>query len=85
MIDRFRLWAKGGDGGNGCTSFRRSQHDRHGKPDGGFYKLFSCDQRVLNVILQRYYAFYSTFYECVLFILFKMFVTITNTYSFLLK
>ncbi|CAA0809760.1 Probable GTP-binding protein OBGM- mitochondrial [Striga hermonthica] len=35
MIDRFRLWAKGGDGGNGCTSFRRSRHVRRGKPDGG--------------------------------------------------
>ncbi|PIN08079.1 putative GTP-binding protein (ODN superfamily) [Handroanthus impetiginosus] len=35
MIDRFRLWAKGGDGGNGCSSFRRSRHDRRGKPDGG--------------------------------------------------
>ncbi|XP_073151188.1 probable GTP-binding protein OBGM, mitochondrial isoform X2 [Henckelia pumila] len=35
MIDRFRLWAKGGEGGNGCTSFRRSRQDRHGKPDGG--------------------------------------------------
>lgn len=35
MIDSFRLWAKGGEGGNGCTSFRRSRHDRRGKPDGG--------------------------------------------------
>ncbi|XP_010253176.1 PREDICTED: probable GTP-binding protein OBGM, mitochondrial isoform X2 [Nelumbo nucifera] len=35
MIDRFRLWAKGGTGGNGCYSFHRSRHDRHGKPDGG--------------------------------------------------
>ncbi|OVA05913.1 GTP binding domain [Macleaya cordata] len=35
MIDRFRLWAKGGDGGNGCCSFRRSRHERRGKPDGG--------------------------------------------------
>ncbi|PSR86710.1 GTP-binding protein OBGM precursor [Actinidia chinensis var. chinensis] len=35
MIDRFRLWAKAGDGGNGCSSFRRSRHDRHGRPDGG--------------------------------------------------
>ncbi|KAL0383290.1 UNVERIFIED_CONTAM: putative GTP-binding protein OBGM, mitochondrial [Sesamum calycinum] len=33
MIDRFRLWAKGGDGGNGCSSFRRSRHDRRGRPD----------------------------------------------------
>ncbi|CAI9117136.1 OLC1v1018478C1 [Oldenlandia corymbosa var. corymbosa] len=35
MIDRFKLWAKGGDGGNGCTSFRRSRHDHRGIPDGG--------------------------------------------------
>lgn len=35
MVDRFRLWAKGGDGGNGCWSFRRSRHDRRGSPDGG--------------------------------------------------
>lgn len=35
MRDRFRLWAKGGEGGNGCCSFRRSRTDRHGKPDGG--------------------------------------------------
>ncbi|KAL6519608.1 hypothetical protein OROMI_032884 [Orobanche minor] len=35
MIDRFRLRAKGGDGGNGCSSFRRSRHDRRGRPDGG--------------------------------------------------
>lgn len=34
MIDRFRIWAKGGDGGNGCTSIRRSRHDRRGRPDG---------------------------------------------------
>ncbi|KAF3454709.1 hypothetical protein FNV43_RR05157 [Rhamnella rubrinervis] len=35
MIDRFKLYAKGGDGGNGCSSFRRSRHDRRGIPDGG--------------------------------------------------
>ncbi|KVI11454.1 GTP1/OBG domain-containing protein [Cynara cardunculus var. scolymus] len=35
MIDRHRLWAKGGDGGNGCFSFHRSRHDRRGRPDGG--------------------------------------------------
>lgn len=35
MIDQFRLWAKGGDGGNGCCSFRRSRHDHRGRPDGG--------------------------------------------------
>lgn len=34
MIDRFRIWAKGGDGGNGCTSIRRSRQDRRGRPDG---------------------------------------------------
>ncbi|OAY45784.1 probable GTP-binding protein OBGM, mitochondrial isoform X1 [Manihot esculenta] len=35
MRDRFTLHAKGGDGGNGCSSFRRSRHDRCGRPDGG--------------------------------------------------
>ncbi|KAH0456290.1 hypothetical protein IEQ34_014197 [Dendrobium chrysotoxum] len=35
MVDRFRVWAKGGDGGNGCWSYRRSRTDRHGTPDGG--------------------------------------------------
>lgn len=35
MIDRRRLCAKGGDGGNGCFSFHRSRHVRRGKPDGG--------------------------------------------------
>ncbi|XVE59419.1 hypothetical protein DITRI_Ditri05aG0044900 [Diplodiscus trichospermus] len=35
MRDRFNLYAKGGDGGSGSTSFRRSRHDRRGKPDGG--------------------------------------------------
>ncbi|KAL3819574.1 hypothetical protein ACJIZ3_005479 [Penstemon smallii] len=35
MIDRIRIRAKGGEGGNGCSSFRRSRHDRRGKPDGG--------------------------------------------------
>ncbi|KAJ3686047.1 hypothetical protein LUZ61_015211 [Rhynchospora tenuis] len=35
MVDRFRMWAKGGEGGNGCCSFRRTRTDRRGKPDGG--------------------------------------------------
>ncbi|KAK8969352.1 hypothetical protein KSP40_PGU020129 [Platanthera guangdongensis] len=35
MVDRFRVWAKGGEGGNGCWSYRRSRTDRHDAPDGG--------------------------------------------------
>ncbi|KAK3126403.1 hypothetical protein QOZ80_7AG0556040 [Eleusine coracana subsp. coracana] len=35
MVDRFRLRAKGGDGGDGCVSIRRSRADRQGRPDGG--------------------------------------------------
>ncbi|KAJ7980855.1 GTP-binding protein Obg/CgtA [Quillaja saponaria] len=35
MIDRFKVYAKGGDGGNGCSSYRRSQRDSRGRPDGG--------------------------------------------------
>ena len=36
MIDKFKIFAKGGDGGHGCSSFRRSRHDRLGRPDGVF-------------------------------------------------
>ena len=36
MIDQFKLYAKGGDGGSGCSSVHRSLKDRRGKPDGGF-------------------------------------------------
>uniref|UniRef100_A0A804NJB2 Uncharacterized protein n=1 Tax=Zea mays TaxID=4577 RepID=A0A804NJB2_MAIZE len=35
MVDRFRMRAKGGDGGNGCVSLRRSRSNRQGMPDGG--------------------------------------------------
>ncbi|MED6152801.1 hypothetical protein PIB30_095437 [Stylosanthes scabra] len=35
MIDRVKIFAKGGDGGHGCSSFRRSRHDHLGRPDGG--------------------------------------------------
>lgn len=42
MRDRFTLYAKGGDGGNGSTSFRRSRHDRRGEADGEFSLSVSC-------------------------------------------
>ncbi|CAD6273372.1 unnamed protein product [Miscanthus lutarioriparius] len=35
MVDKFRMRAKGGDGGNGCVSLRRSRSNLHGMPDGG--------------------------------------------------
>ncbi|PHT39435.1 putative GTP-binding protein OBGM, mitochondrial [Capsicum baccatum] len=44
MIDRFRIWAKGGDGGNGCTSIRRSRQDRRGRPDEHFPVLIGLHQ-----------------------------------------
>lgn len=34
MVDRIRLWAKGGEGGNGCCSYRHSRAARYGQPDG---------------------------------------------------
>ena len=34
MIDRKQIHVKGGNGGDGCTSFRRSRHDRYGEADG---------------------------------------------------
>ena len=49
MIDRFRLHVKGGDGGSGCGSARRSRQDRYGKPDGGcsYSKLYSLSAQLL--------------------------------------
>ncbi|CAN1282860.1 Probable GTP-binding protein OBGM, mitochondrial [Linum perenne] len=35
MRDRMNLNAKGGDGGSGCYSFRKSRLERRGRPDGG--------------------------------------------------
>nr|XP_017232984.1 PREDICTED: probable GTP-binding protein OBGM, mitochondrial isoform X1 [Daucus carota subsp. sativus] len=51
MIDRIRLSAKGGDGGNGCYSIRRSRHDRRGKADGanggrGGDVILECSPRI---------------------------------------
>ncbi|XP_012569718.1 probable GTP-binding protein OBGM, mitochondrial isoform X2 [Cicer arietinum] len=35
MIDKVKIFAKAGDGGHGCTSFRRTRRDSRGIPDGG--------------------------------------------------
>ncbi len=35
MIDRVKLYVKGGDGGNGIVSFRREKYVPFGGPDGG--------------------------------------------------
>ena len=35
FIDRIQIYAKAGNGGNGCVSFRREKYVAKGGPDGG--------------------------------------------------
>ncbi|CAK8571983.1 unnamed protein product [Lathyrus sativus] len=45
MIDKVKIFAKAGDGGNGCTSFRRSRQESGGGGIGGDV-ILECSRRV---------------------------------------
>ncbi|MBI4498737.1 MAG: GTPase ObgE [Chloroflexi bacterium] len=59
MVDRVEVWARGGDGGHGCVSFRREKYIPRGGPNGGDgghggSVLFVADPRVTTLAEFRY-------------------------------
>lgn len=55
MIDKFKIIAKAGDGGSGCSSFHRSRHDRQGRADGAFstsaYYVYLWFRQIFNLFV----------------------------------
>ena len=59
FIDRVRIFAQAGDGGNGCISFRREKFVPRGGPDGGDGGkggdvVFIADPQIDNLVAQYY-------------------------------
>jgi GTPase len=60
FVDKVKIHAKAGNGGNGCVSFRREKYVDHGGPDGGDggkggHIVLVADKNVDNLV-DLYYA-----------------------------
>ena len=64
FVDRITVKIKGGDGGNGCASFRREKFVPRGGPNGGdggnggdvIFTAASGEQSLVNLYYKRHYA-----------------------------
>lgn len=60
FLDRAKIYARSGDGGNGCVSFRREKYIEYGGPDGGNggrggHVIFQADDQLNTLIDFRYH------------------------------